>query len=827
MKGRFTDRVKKVLQFARESAVHLGHDRVGTEHLLLGIIREGEGFAANALKRIGTDLDKLASDIEQTQVTQSDMMTLGSGQQMVLFTSRAKTVLQNSATEARAMTDDHIGTEHVLLSLMRISDSSAAAILTGAGLDYEMVKDAVMAVRREDKDHLNNMDSDMPVNSALRKTNKSKMPILERFGRDLTELAVQGKLDPVIGRGDEIERLIQVLSRRKKNNPVLIGEPGVGKTAIVEGLAQKIVQKNIPEVLEGKRVVALDVAAMVAGTKYRGQFEERVKGLVMELERNANAVILFIDELHTIVGAGGAEGSLDASNIFKPALARGELQCIGATTVDEYRKYIEKDAALERRFQTVMVNPPTLEESVTILHGLRQKYEKHHKVSYTEDALRASVYLSDRYLSDRFLPDKAIDILDEAGARVRLASMALPPDLRTREHELEDVSRQKEEAVAMQDFENAAQYRDRVEALQKEIATLKQEWREKRKNECLVVDESVIRDVISKMTGIPISRLASEEAKKLVGLDQEIKQRIIGQDRAVMAVVKSIRRTRAGIHNTKRPMGSFLFLGPTGVGKTELAKVLSLSLFGAEDAMIRIDMSEYMEKHSMSRLIGAPPGYVGYEEGGGQLTEKVRKRPYSVVLLDEIEKAHPDVYNILLQILDDGQLTDSFGRKINFKNTIIIMTSNVGAREIKNKTGMGFTKSSAEDEYKRMENAIREEVKRVFTPEFLNRIDDQIVFQSLSREDLISIVDILLAQLQKNLSERGILLEVTPKAKEIIVEHGYDPALGARPLRRSIQQLVEDEIAEGLLLGRYFDFSAIKISDRGGKLHFESETLPP
>ncbi|MDR1760651.1 MAG: ATP-dependent Clp protease ATP-binding subunit [Fibrobacter sp.] len=827
MKGRFTDRVKKILQFARESAVHLGHDRVGTEHLLLGIIREGDGFAVSALKRIGTDLDKLASDIEQTQVTPSDMMTLGSGQQMVLFTSRAKTVLQNSATEARAMSDDHIGTEHVLLSLMKISDSSAATILREAGLDYEMVKDAVVAVRREDKDHLSNMDSDMPMNSALRKSGKSKMPILERFGRDLTELAVQGKLDPVIGRGDEIERLIQVLSRRKKNNPVLIGEPGVGKTAIVEGLAQKIVQKNIPEVLEGKRVVALDVAAMVAGTKYRGQFEERVKGLVMELERNANAVILFIDELHTIVGAGGAEGSLDASNIFKPALARGELQCIGATTVDEYRKYIEKDAALERRFQTIMVNPPTLEESVTILHGLRQKYEKHHKVSYTEDALRASVYLSDRYLSDRFLPDKAIDILDEAGARVRLASMALPPDLRMREHELEDVSRQKEEAVAMQDFENAAQYRDQVEALQKEIATLKQEWREKRKDECLVVDESVIRDVISKMTGIPISRLASEETKKLVDLDQEIKRRIIGQDRAVMAVVKSIRRTRAGIHDTKRPMGSFLFLGPTGVGKTELAKVLSLSLFGAEDAMIRIDMSEYMEKHSVSRLIGAPPGYVGYEEGGGQLTEKVRKRPYSVVLLDEIEKAHPDVYNLLLQILDDGQLTDSFGRKINFKNTIIIMTSNVGAREIKNKTGMGFTKSSAEDEYKRMENAIREEVKHVFTPEFLNRIDDQIVFQSLSREDLISIVDILLAQLQKNLSERGILLEATPKAKEIIVDDGYDPALGARPLRRSIQQLVEDEIAEGLLLGRYSDFSVIKVSDRAGKLHFESETLPP
>ena len=823
MAGRFTDRVKKVLQFARDEAKRLNSEHVGTEHLLLGIVSEGAGVAAAALKTLGVDLNTLAQDVERSISSSGGMMTIGS---QVTFSDHAKSVLQAAAVEAQLLDDNYIGTEHVLLSLLKVAESQAAAALTAAGVEYNALRQAIESVKDDSRPQ--KLDVNSSGNANRRMEPKSKTPILDHFGRDLTALAMQGKLDPIIGRSEEIERLIQVLCRRKKNNPVLIGEPGVGKTAIVEGLAQKIVEKKIPEILENKRVITLDVAAMVAGTKYRGQFEERLKALIMELQRNENAVILFIDELHTIVGAGGSEGSLDASNIFKPALARGELQCIGATTVDEFRKYIEKDAALERRFQKILINPPTIEDSIIILNGLMDRYEKHHKVNYTPEAIRAAVVLGDRYLSERFLPDKAIDVIDEAGARTRLASMAVPPELRDMETKLAEAVQKKEDALRTEKFEDAAKARDEADALQKKITDLKNAWLEKRKTECLVVDEDVIRDVISKMTGIPISRLAGEETKKLINLDKEIKERIIGQDRAVSAVVRSIRRSRAGIRDTRRPMGSFLFLGPTGVGKTELAKVLSLSLFGAEDSMIRIDMSEYMEKHSISRLIGAPPGYVGYEEGGGQLTEKVRKHPYSVVLLDEIEKAHPDVYNLLLQILDDGQLTDSFGRKINFKNTIIIMTSNVGAREVKHSAGMGFTKLSESDDFERMEATIHEEAKKVFSPEFLNRIDDQIVFRSLNKEDLIRIVDILLGYLQKNLSERGILLEFTEAAKKVIAEHGYDPALGARPLRRSIQTLVEDELSEGLLLGTFTDFSTIKIdADADGKkLTFEKEDLP-
>ena len=823
MAGRFTDRVKKVLQFARDEAKRLNSEHVGTEHLLLGIVSEGAGVAAAALKTLGVDLNTLAQDVERSISSSGGMMTIGS---QVTFSDHAKSVLQAAAVEAQLLDDNYIGTEHVLLSLLKVAESQAAAALTAAGVEYNALRQAIESVKDDSRPQ--KLDVNSSGNANRRMEPKSKTPILDHFGRDLTALAMQGKLDPIIGRSEEIERLIQVLCRRKKNNPVLIGEPGVGKTAIVEGLAQKIVEKKIPEILENKRVITLDVAAMVAGTKYRGQFEERLKALIMELQRNENAVILFIDELHTIVGAGGSEGSLDASNIFKPALARGELQCIGATTVDEFRKYIEKDAALERRFQKILINPPTIEDSIIILNGLMDRYEKHHKVKYTPEAIRAAVVLGDRYLSERFLPDKAIDVIDEAGARTRLASMAVPPELRDMETKLAEAVQKKEDALRTEKFEDAAKARDEADALQKKITDLKNAWLEKRKTECLVVDEDVIRDVISKMTGIPISRLAGEETKKLINLDKEIKERIIGQDRAVSAVVRSIRRSRAGIRDTRRPMGSFLFLGPTGVGKTELAKVLSLSLFGAEDSMIRIDMSEYMEKHSISRLIGAPPGYVGYEEGGGQLTEKVRKHPYSVVLLDEIEKAHPDVYNLLLQILDDGQLTDSFGRKINFKNTIIIMTSNVGAREVKHSAGMGFTKLSESDDFERMEATIDEEAKKVFSPEFLNRIDDQIVFRSLNKEDLIRIVDILLGYLQKNLSERGILLEFTEAAKKVIAEHGYDPALGARPLRRSIQTLVEDELSEGLLLGTFTDFSTIKIdADADGKkLTFEKEDLP-
>ncbi len=825
MPGRFTDRVKKVLQYARDEARRLNSEHVGTEHMLLGIVREGAGVAAAALKTLGVDLENLAQDVERSISGNGGMMTIGT---QLTFSEHAKSVLQASAGEAQMFDDSYIGTEHVLLSLLKIAECQAAAALSAAGVEYTTLKQAIENVKDESRPQ--RLDSNIQNFAARRpeRESKSKTPILDHFGRDLTALARQGKLDPIIGRSAEIERLIQVLCRRKKNNPVLIGEPGVGKTAIVEGLAQKIVEKKIPEILENKRVITLDVAAMVAGTKYRGQFEERLKALIMELQRNENAVILFIDELHTIVGAGGSEGSLDASNIFKPALARGELQCIGATTVDEYRKYIEKDAALERRFQKILVNPPTVEESVIILNGLVDRYEKHHKVKYTPEAVRAAVVLGDRYLSERFLPDKAIDVIDEAGARKRLESMAVPPELRDMEAKLAETNAKKEEALRTEKFEDAAKCRDASEELQKKIAEVKDGWLEKRKTECQVVDEDVIRDVISKMTGIPVSRLAGEETRKLLNLDREIKRRIIGQDRAVDAVVRSIRRSRAGIRDTCRPMGSFLFLGPTGVGKTELAKVLSLSLFGSEDSMIRIDMSEYMEKHSISRLIGAPPGYVGYEEGGGQLTEKVRKRPYSVVLLDEIEKAHPDVYNLLLQILDDGQLTDSFGRKINFKNTIIIMTSNVGAREVKHSAGMGFTKLSESDDFERMETTIREEAKNVFSPEFLNRIDDQIVFRSLNKSDLVRIVDILLGNVQKNLSERGILLEFTEKAKEVIAEHGYDPALGARPLRRSIQQLVEDELSEGLLLGTFTDFSTIGIdaASDGKKLVFKKEDLP-
>jgi len=816
----FTDRVKKVMQLAREESVRLGNDYVGTEHLLLGLIREGEGVAIAVLKNMGVELDELAKEIESSISSSGGMMTIG---QMIPFTPRAKKVLEIAAQEARGMQHRYIGTEHLLLALMKDSESAAANALAAVHVEYDRVKeeiDKVLNGPAQASSAAVQPGADPILGGDPKR--KSKTPFLDHFGRDLTTMAREGKLDPIIGREMEIERLIQVLCRRKKNNPVLIGEPGVGKTAIVEGLAQKIVQKKIPELLESKRVVTLDMASVVAGTKYRGQFEERLKALMTELQKNDD-VIIFIDELHTIVGAGGSEGSLDASNIFKPALSRGELQCIGATTLDEYRKYIEKDGALERRFQTVMVNPPSPEETLEILRGLRPKYESHHKVSYTDEALHGAVYLAERYMSERFLPDKSIDILDEAGARVRLSSMAIPPELRTKENELEEIAREKENSVGIQDYEGAARLRDRQEALKDEISKLKSDWRDKKKKEKLLVGEDEIREVISKMTGIPLARLAQAETQKLLKLEDEMRKRVVGQERALVAISKAIRRSRAGIHNSKRPTGSFMFLGPTGVGKTELAKVLSQLLFGTEDAMVRIDMSEYMEKHSVSRLIGAPPGYVGYDEGGGQLTEKIRKRPYAVVLLDEIEKAHPDVYNILLQILDDGQLTDNYGRKVNFKNTIIIMTSNVGAREVKRSAGMGFTKPGEQDDYERMESAIREEMKRTFTPEFLNRIDEQIVFRSLNRPDLVSVVDILVAELQKRLNEKNVKLELDLAAKEFVVENGFDPTLGARPLRRSIQRLIEDELAEHFLTGEFSENSVIKVSREGDKLTFVCE----
>ncbi len=832
--GMFSAKAKAALQSARTAARNLGSDCVTVEHLLFGLIRDDSGYAVETLKAMNVNLTELSENIQRSLSTNGGIITVGGDSRNALlnFTAQCKNVLYNAAKVAKEEGVQFIGPEHLMLAILQQTDSPAAGTLSTYNVTFENYLEMLMTLKRQENDGQSSENADdmrdRGGQTQMRQASsgsRSKTPILEHFGRDLTAMARAGKLDPIIGREAEIERLIQILCRRKKNNPALIGEPGVGKTAIVEGLAQKIVQKKIPDLLANKRVVTLDVAAMVAGTKYRGQFEERVKGLIMELQRVGNSVILFIDELHTIVGAGGSEGSLDASNIFKPALARGELQCIGATTFDEYRKYIEKDAALERRFQTIVVNPPNVEDSIQILNGLRVKYEQHHKVTYTPEAIRAAVNLGERYISERFLPDKAIDVLDEAGARVRLNSIKVPQDLQDMEQELEDSIQDKEDAVSCQDFEKAAKLRAREEQLQNMIAERKKQLQSESDNAIPTVSENDIRDVISKMTGIPVSRLAGEEAQKLLHLGEEIKLRVIGQDEAVNAIVKSIRRTRAGIRNNKRPMGSFLFLGPTGVGKTELAKVLCSRLFGSEDSMIRIDMSEYMEKHSVSRLIGAPPGYVGFEDGGGQLSEKVRKHPYSVVLLDEIEKAHPDIYNLLLQILDDGILTDSYGRKINFKNTIIIMTSNAGAREVRHSGGMGFTKEGDMDDYERMETAIREEVKRVFSPEFLNRIDEQIVFRALSKKDLVSVVDIQMGILQKNISDRGILLEISEEAKEFIVNNNYDSALGARPIRRSIQNLVEDEIAEGLLLGTMTDFSTISIGVENGKLSFKCEKI--
>jgi ATP-dependent Clp protease ATP-binding subunit ClpC len=811
MNGMFTDRVKKVMQLAREESVRLGNDYVGTEHLLLGLIREGDGVAVAVLKNLGIDLDDLARNIEKSISSSGGMMTIG---QMIPFTPRAKKVLEIAAQEARSMSHKYIGTEHLLLALMKDHESAAANALASIGVEYERVKEEIERVLR---------GGDAAAGAAATgefagSRKKSKTPFLDHFGRDLTELARQGQLDPIIGRGPEIERVIQILSRRKKNNPVLIGEPGVGKTAIVEGLAQKIVERNIPEILENKRVVTLDMGSIVAGTKYRGQFEERLKSLMTELQKNEN-VIIFIDELHTIVGAGGSEGSLDASNIFKPALSRGEFQCIGATTLDEYRKYIEKDGALERRFQTILVDPPSLADTLQIIKGLRVKYEQHHKVTYTEQALEASVRLSDRYLSDRFMPDKAIDIIDEAGARVRLASLSIPPDLRNKELELEAVVKEKEASVENQDYETAASLRDNQENLKAELEEMRKVWREKKREERLIVDEDAIQEVVAKMTGIPLTKMASTESNRLLNMEKELNQRVVGQDKAIEVISKAIRRSRSGVHSTKRPMGSFVFLGPTGVGKTELVKALAAFLFESEDALIRIDMSEYMEKFAVSRLVGAPPGYVGYEEGG-QLTEKVRKKPYSVILLDEIEKAHPDVFNILLQILDDGQLTDSYGRKVNFKNTLIIMTSNLGAKDIKKGVGLGFGKDDLNTEYERMEKMVREEVKKAFNPEFLNRLDDLVVFRALERKDMGRIVDILVNELESRLGPRDIKVQISDSVRDLIVEKGFDPQLGARPLRRAIQKLIEDPLAEEILRGKVTDNSMLKVGRKGDQLTF-------
>lgn len=783
MFGRFTERAQKVLALAQEEAIRLGHNNIGTEHILLGLVREGEGIAAKALYGLGLSPEKIQNEVENL---------IGKGQgvaQTIHYTPRAKKVIELSMDEARKLGHSYVGTEHILLGLIREGEGVAARVLNNLGISLNKARQQVLQLLGSNETNGHASGSSAHANT----------PTLDSLARDLTAIARDGKLDPVIGRSKEIQRVIEVLSRRTKNNPVLIGEPGVGKTAIAEGLAQQIVNNEVPETLRDKRVMTLDMGTVVAGTKYRGEFEDRLKKVMDEI-RQAGNIILFIDELHTLIGAGGAEGAIDASNILKPALARGELQCIGATTLDEYRKYIEKDAALERRFQPIQVDEPTIEESIQILKGLRDRYEAHHRVSITDEAIEAAVKLSDRYISDRFLPDKAIDLIDEAGSKVRLRSFTTPPNLKELEQKLEEIRKEKDAAVQSQEFEKAASLRDAEQKLRKQLEETKKSWKEKQGKENSEVTVEDIATVVSSWTGIPVSKLAQTETERLLNLEEILHSRVIGQEEAVKAVAKAVRRARAGLKDPKRPIGSFIFLGPTGVGKTELARALAEAMFGDEDAMIRIDMSEYMEKHSTSRLVGSPPGYVGFEEGG-QLTEKVRRKPYSVILLDEIEKAHPDVFNILLQVLEDGRLTDSKGRTVDFRNTVLIMTSNVGAEALKKNKYVGFNIQDGEQEFKDMKGKVLEELKRAFRPEFLNRIDEIIVFHSLEKDQLKQIVSLMSDQLTKRLKEQHIELELTDKAKEKIAEEGYDPEYGARPLRRAIQKHIEDRLSEELLKG--------------------------
>jgi ATP-dependent Clp protease ATP-binding subunit ClpC len=799
MEGNFSNRVQDVIRLSREEALRLGHDYIGTEHLLLGIIREGEGIAVKILRNLGCDLYKLKKTVEETVRTSGGTLTIGN----IPLTKQAEKVLKITYLEAKLYKSDVIGTEHLLLSLLRDDDNIAAQILHQFNIHYDVV-------RNELDNIISGKPSTPPAGGAFeRKTEKSKTPVLDNFGRDLTKLAMEDKLDPIVGREKEIERVAQVLSRRKKNNPVLIGEPGVGKTAIAEGLALRITQKKVSRVLHDKRVVTLDLAALVAGTKYRGQFEERMKAVMNELEK-AKDVILFIDELHTIVGAGGASGSLDASNMFKPALSRGELQCIGATTLDEYRQYVEKDGALDRRFQKIMIDPTTVDETIQILMNIKQKYEEHHGVRFSDKAIDAAVRLSDRYITDRYLPDKAIDVMDEAGSRVHLSNIVVPKEILHLEEEIEKIKQSKNQVVKSQNFEEAARLRDLEKKLLSDLDIAKREWEVKAQTVVHEVDEENMADVVSMMTGIPVNKIAESESAKLLKMAEALKEQIVGQDEAILKLSKAIRRTRAGLKDPRRPIGSFIFLGPTGVGKTEMAKALARYLFDSEEALIRIDMSEYMEKFNVSRLVGAPPGYVGYEEGG-QLTEKVRRKPYSVVLLDEIEKAHPDVFNVLLQVLDDGILTDSLGRRVDFKNTIMIMTSNIGTRDIKNTGGFGFGLNTAKDKYESMKNTIEDAVKRVFNPEFLNRIDDTIIFHSLEREHIMKIIDIQMKDLVKRMHSMNITIDLAKAAKEFLVEKGYDPMFGARPLRRALQKYVEDPLAEEILKGKFGDGSKVRV----------------
>jgi len=825
MEGNFSNRVRDVISYSREEAIRLGHDYIGTEHLLLGIIREGEGIAVKILRNLGIELGPLKRIIEDTVRTSSGPPPSGN----IPLTKQADKVLKITFLEARLYKSDVIGTEHLLLSLLRDDENLAAQILQEHfSVTYEAVRndlDAIISGRAPAAPRSTASAGAPPPPSGggrgsssgsprdRSKMEKSKTPVLDNFGRDLTKLAEEGKLDPIVGREREIERVAQVLSRRKKNNPVLIGEPGVGKTAIAEGLAMRIIQRKVSRVLYDKRIVTLDLAALVAGTKYRGQFEERMKAVMNELEKSTD-VILFIDEMHTLVGAGGASGSLDASNMFKPALSRGEIQCIGATTLDEYRQHIEKDGALDRRFQKIIVDPSTPEETVQILKNIREKYEQHHNVRYSDEALELAVKLSVRYITERFLPDKAIDVLDEAGARVHLSNIKVPQSIIELEERIEELKEEKNRVVKAQRFEEAARLRDAEKKLIEDLDAAKAEWERKADTEIHDVTPESMAEVVAMMTGVPVAKIAQEETKKLLEMEGALKGRVIGQDEAIQKLSRAIRRTRAGLKDPKRPIGSFIFLGPTGVGKTELAKVLTQYLFDSPDALVRVDMSEYMEKFAVSRLVGAPPGYVGYEEGG-QLTEKVRRKPYSVVLLDEIEKAHPDVFNILLQVLDDGILTDGLGRRVDFRNTIIIMTSNIGARDIKNLgKGMGFNMGgeSTSIDYNKMKSTVEDALKRVFNPEFLNRIDDVIVFHQLERTHVAEIIHIMVRDLLKRIHDIGIKVELHESATLFLAEKGYDPQFGARPLRRALQKYVEDPLAESILSSNLVEGDSLIIS---------------
>jgi len=819
----FTPRAQQVLALARKEADRFNHNVIGTEHLLLGLIKLGQGVAVNVLQKLGLDLDTVRLEVEKQVGTGPDQKMMGS----IPYTPRVKKVLALAQKEAKALNHTYVGTEHILLGLLREGDGVAARVLKNLDVDIELTRKEVL---KELDPNFAAADEPIPGEAipgkaAAEKKGEVKTPALKAFGRDLTEIARKGEMDPVIGRKSEIERVIQILCRRTKNNPVLLGEAGVGKTAIVEGLAQEIAAGNVPELLRDRRLITLDLALMVAGTKYRGQFEERIKAVMDEIRRSRN-IILFIDELHTIVGAGSAEGTMDASNIIKPALSRGELQCIGATTLNEYRKYIEKDAALERRFQAVKVEAPSVAEAVLILKGLRPKYEEHHKAEFTDKAIEASVKLSDRYITDRFLPDKAIDVMDEAGARARIGTMTRPPEVKSLEAEIEEIKARKEKAIKDQDFEGAASMRDKEKQAKEKLEALLNEWRTTREEKRVKVDEEDILQVVSKWTGIPLQRMEQGEMQRLLQVEAEMDKVVIGQREAVSALCKALRRSRADLKDPRRPIGTFALLGPTGVGKTLLAKTLAEQLFGDTKALIQLDMSEYMEKFNVSRLIGSPPGYVGYEEGG-QLTEQVRRKPYSVVLFDEIEKAHPDVWNMLLQILEEGKLTDNVGRVVNFRNTIILMTSNVGSDTIRKQSTLGFSPITDESSYEKMREKILDEAKKTFRPEFLNRLDDIIVFRALTKPDLVQILDLEITKVMQRLKAKNIMLQLDDKAREFLVSKGYDPLYGARPpMRRAVERSLEDPLAEEILRGAFQEGEPIIVTAENDHLAFSQKAAP-